>query len=137
MEKRHPGVSRIVLIALLILPFLLLSTTVLPAAPDDGSAKDSLKKMGRAIGKAGKEVGKSAAQAGKVVGKESRKIWYRGVKVSEPALEKAREGARRAIRKTLAVMDRSIESLKQELGRLEEREAGKNRDGSGDDDDDE
>ena len=78
MEKRHPGASRIALIALLILPFLLLSTTVLPAAPDDGSAKDSFKKMGRAIGKAGKEVGKSAAQAGKVVGKESRKILVSG-----------------------------------------------------------
>lgn len=137
MEKRHPGAGRFALVALLLLPLLDLSTTVLPAAADGGTAGDSIQKMGRAIEKAGKEAGKSAAQAGKAVAKESRKIWYRGVQVSKPALEKAREEARRAIRKVLAVMDRNIESLKQELGRLEEREAGKDRDDSGDDDDDE
>jgi len=134
MEKRHPGSGRVILIALLLPLFLSLSTAALPAAPGDDSAKDSIKKMGRAIEKAGKEVGESAAQAGKVVGKESQKIWYRGVQMSKPTLEKAKEEARRAIRKMLAAMDRSIESLKQELGRLEEREAGKNRDGSDDDD---
>ena len=90
--------------------------------------------MGRAIEKAGKKAGESAAQAGKAVGKESRKIWYRGVQVSRPALEKAREEARRAIRKILSAMDRNIESLRKELGRLEEIEAGRGRDGSGDQD---
>ena len=133
MEKRHPNARRIALFILLALLALLLSTTVLSAASGDESIKNSFKKMGKAIGQAGKEVGKSAAEAGRVVGRESEKIWYRGVQVSKPALEKAQVETRRAIQKSLEVMDRSIESLREELGRLKARERDESR-GSSDDD---
>jgi hypothetical protein len=93
----------------------------LPAKADD-SVTDSFKKMGKAIGEAGKEVGKSAAKAGKTLGRESEKVWYKGVQVSKPALEKARLETRRAIEKSLDAMDRSIESLKHELQSLKEQE---------------
>jgi hypothetical protein len=68
-------------------------------------------------------VGKSAAKAAKTLGRESQKVWYRGVKVSKPALERARVETRRALQKSLDAMDRSIESLKGELRRLQEEEA--------------
>jgi hypothetical protein len=127
MEKHHLSARQITLFILLALLALLLSTTVLSAASDDGSVKDSFKKMGRAIGQAGKEVGRSAAAAGKAVGRESEKVWYRGVQVSKPALAKAREETRLGIQKSLDAMDRSIESLKAELGRLQTEEKGHGR----------
>jgi len=117
-----------------VAPVLLLCSTLQLAASDDGSVKGSFKKMGKAIGQAGKEVGHSAAQAGRVVGRESQKIWYRGVQVSKPALERARTETRRGLQKTLDAMDRSIEALKRELGRLHAEEAGGSRGGSADDD---
>ena len=94
-------------------------------ARGEDSMKDSFKKMGKAVGQAGKEVGKSAAKAGKAIGRESQKVWYRGVQVSKPALEKARAETRRGIQQTLAAMDRSIASLKAELKRLRAKEAEK------------
>jgi hypothetical protein len=124
MEKHHSGARRIAIVTLLVLLALLLSTTALSAYAADDSVKGSFKKMGKAIGQAGKQVGRSAAAAGKVVGHESQKIWYRGVQVSKPALEKARGETRRAIQKSLEAMDRSIASLKQELRRLNAAEAG-------------
>jgi len=89
----------------------------------EGSVKDSFKKMGKAVGQAGKEVGKSAAKAGRTVGRETQKVWYRGVKVSKPALERAQTETRRALQKSLDAMDRSIRSLRQELQHLQEEEA--------------
>lgn len=132
MRKRHRPASRIAVITLLILLILFLTSTALSAAPADGSVKESFKKMGKAIGQAGKEVGKSAAKAGKTIGKESQKVWYRGVEVSKPALEKARVETRRALQKTLDAMDRSIVSLKAELHRLH----GESDSSDGDDDED-
>lgn len=128
---RHRPTSRVAVITLLVLLILLLTTTALSAGPADGSVKESFKKMGKAIGQAGKEVGKSAAKAGKAIGKESQKVWYRGVQVSKPALERARAETRRALQKTLDSMDRSIVSLKAELHRLN----GSSDSGGGDDDD--
>ena len=61
---------------------------------------------------------RNAAKAGKTIGKESQKVWYRGVEVSKPALERARAETRRALQRTLDAMDRSIVSLKLELHRL-------------------
>jgi len=133
MEKHHPGARRIAIVTLLVLLALLLSTTALSASAGDDSVKGSFKKMGKAIGQAGRQVGRSAAAAGKVVGRESQKIWYRGVQVSKPALEEARGETRRAIQKSLDAMDRSIASLKQELRRLNAAEAGQGRGGSGGD----
>ena len=101
MGKRRPGAPWIVLAVLMALSIALLSARPLAAASADDSVKDSFRKMGKAVGKAGKEVGKSAAEAGKAVGRESQKIWYRGVRVSKPALEKAKEETRRAIRKNM------------------------------------
>ena len=89
----------------------------------EGSVKDSFKKMGKAVGQAGKEVGKSAAKAGRTVGRETQKVWYRGVKVSKPALAGAQAETRRAVQKSMDAMDRSIQSLKRELQRLQEEEA--------------
>jgi hypothetical protein len=133
MERRHPSARRIALFILLALLALLLSTTVLSAASGDESIKDSFKKMGKSIGRAGKQVGKSFAEAGRTVGRESERVWYRGVQVSKPALEKARVETRRAIQKSLDAMDRSIESLRAELGRLKAEERDESR-GSSDDD---
>ena len=62
-------------------------------------------------------------QAGKAIGHESQGVWYRGVRVSKPALEKARLETRRGIQKSLDAMDRSIESLKRELQRLKKDES--------------
>jgi hypothetical protein len=118
MGKRQRSPSRIAIVTLAVLLILFLTSTALSAGPADGSVKESFKKMGRAIGQAGKEVGKSAAKAGKTIGRESQKVWYRGVEVSKPALEKARAETRRALQKTLDAMDRSILSLKAELHRL-------------------
>jgi hypothetical protein len=87
------------------------------------SVKDSFKKMGKAVGQAGKAVGKEAAQAGRTIGRESKKVWYRGVQVSKPALERTRVETRRAMQKTLDAMDRTIDSLERELSRLREAEA--------------
>ena len=98
------------------------------AAPADESLKQSFKKMGRAIGEAGKDAGQAAAQAGRAIGRESQKVWYRGVEVSKPALEKVRADTRRAIRRSLDAMDRSIASLKAELKSLQREES---RGGSG------
>lgn len=122
MEKRHRARPRIALFLLLSLLILLLSTTTLSALPKDDSVKGSFKKMGKAIGQAGKEVGKSAAQAGKAVGKEAQKVWYRGVRVSKPALERARAETRQAMRKTIQALDRSIAALEKELARLDSEE---------------
>ena len=97
---------------------------VLPAdLRAEESLKDSFKKMGKAVGQAGKAVGKEAAQAGRTIGRESKKVWYRGVQVSNPALERARTETRQAMQKTLNAMDRTIDSLQQELRRLREAEA--------------
>jgi hypothetical protein len=133
MEKHHPGARRIAIVTLLVLLALLLSTTALSAAAGDDSVKGSFKKMGKAIGQAGRQVGRSAAAAGKAVGHESQKIWYHGVQVTKPALEKARGETRRAIQKSLDAMDRNIASLKQELRRLNAAEAGRSRGDSGGD----
>ena len=89
----------------------------------EDSVKDSFKKMGKAVGQAGKTVGKEAAQAGRAIGRESKKVWYRGVQVSKPALERARAETRHAMKKTLDSMDRTIQSLERELRRLREAEA--------------
>jgi prefoldin subunit 5 len=43
--------------------------------------------------------------------------------VSKPALERARSETRHALQKSLDAMDRSIESLKQELKHLQDEEA--------------
>ena len=118
MGKRYRPASRIAVITFLVLLILLMTSTALSAGPADGSVKESFKKMGKAIGQAGKEVGKSAAKAGKTIGKESQRVWYRGVEVSKPALERARAETRRALQRTLDAMDRSIVSLKVELHRL-------------------
>ncbi|HEU5181679.1 MAG TPA: hypothetical protein VFW45_12890 [Candidatus Polarisedimenticolia bacterium] len=89
----------------------------------DDSVKDSFKKMGKAVGQAGKAVGQEAAQAGRTIGRESKKVWYRGVQVSKPALDRARAETRQAMKRTLDAMDRTIESLEGELRRLREAEA--------------
>ena len=81
-----------------------------PFAGADDSMKGSFKKMGKAVGQAGKEVGKSAAKAGRALGRESQKVWYRGVEVSKPALERARSETRRALQKSLDAMP-SLHSL--------------------------
>ena len=99
------------------------------AASADESLKQSFKKMGRAIGEAGKDAGQAAAQAGRAIGRESQKVWYRGVQVSKPALEKARADTRRAIRRSLDAMDRSIASLKSELRSLRKEESRGGSDG--------
>jgi hypothetical protein len=128
MGKRQRFPSRIAIVTLAALLILFQTSTALSAGPADGSVKESFKKMGRAIGQAGKEVGKSAAKAGKTIGRESQKVWYRGVEVSKPALEKARAETRRALRKTLDAMDRSILSLKAELHRLNGESASRDGD---------
>ena len=102
---------------------LLLFPACVPSTIADESMKGSFKKMGKSIGQAGKEVGRSAAKAGKVLGRESQKIWYRGVKVSKPALEKAQLETRGAIQKSLDAMDRTIESLRRQLERLKKEDA--------------
>jgi len=90
----------------------------------DDSLKDSFKKMGKAVGEAGKTVGKEAAQAGRTIGRESKKVWYHGVQVSKPALERARVETRQAMQKTLDALDRTIDSMEQELRRLQAEESG-------------
>ena len=73
-----------------ILPILLiigLIVAITPAGAKEESLKKSLKKMGESIGDAGKEIGKEASEAARTVGKEGKKAWYRGVEVSQPALE--------------------------------------------------
>jgi len=110
----------------IVLSLALLAALGAPAFGDD-SMKDSFKKMGKAVGQAGKDLGHSAAQAGRAIGRESQKVWYRGVQVSKPALEKAKAETRHAMQKSLDDLDRSIASLKAELRRLQAEESTEGR----------
>jgi len=77
-----------------------------------------MKQLGRKIGHAGKEVGREVADG-------ARKVWYKGLRVSEPLLKDVQKQTRRYWAEMIAGKERTLRELERENKQLRKRLAEK------------
>ena len=105
----------------LMIPFLVIGLTPLPAAAAAGDAKSSLKEAGEGVKDLGRKVGEAGKEVGREVAGVAKQVWYKGKKVSAPLLRDVQKVTRKFWQGVIEGKDRTIEKLREENEKLKQK----------------